>query len=236
VKSKIDRYLYPAITAITLLATCLQLLWLNQLFKKQSLLVEEELEQVVNKASREAMYDNLLPDKKSDSDYRQFFLSPGWINLKTAFDAITDSEVNRYLNSSFASSAFNDSVAVNIHLQVFSGNTAANKAAISLIPSRKVNPEMIAIDQRSIIKMDSTVKMLLKQADLNVDAYYGAYRYWDNDEQIKYSINNPVIDPDYRSRKYSYDLRSKNKYELIVPGLNSLVLWRMRITFVQRLS
>jgi len=216
-------------SGIILLAVCLQLIWLDQLFKKQNQLVEEELEQVVNKASREAMYKNLLGDKKGNGDYRQFFLSPRWINLKTAFDAITDSEVNRYLNSSFASSAFRDSVVVNIHLQVYSGNTTVNHAAMAPSSSKQVSPGMLAIDQRSVLKMDSTVKVLLKQADLNAAAYYGVYRYQNNSEQITYSIHDPAPDPAYRSHKYSYDLRSKNKYELIVPGLDILVLWRMRI-------
>ncbi|WP_428331661.1 sensor histidine kinase [Mucilaginibacter sp.] len=224
-----NRYLIPIMSGIILLAVCLQLIWLDQLFKKQYQLVEEELEQVVNKASRETMYKNLLGDISGNGDYRQFFLSPRWINLKTAFDAITDSEVNRYLNSSFASSAFRDSVVVNIHLQVYSGKAAVNHVAMAPSSPKQVSPGMLAIDQRSVLKMDSTVKVLLKQADLNVDAYYGAFRYRNNDEQITYSINNPVTHPAFRSRKYSYDLRSKNKYELIVPGLDSLVLWRMRI-------
>jgi signal transduction histidine kinase len=229
VKSIVSKYSFPAVSGIILLVISLQLLWLNQLFKKQYQLVEEELEQVVNKASREAMYNNLLGDKKENDDYRQFFLSPRWINLKTAFDAITDSGLNRQLNSSFGSSAFSDSVVVNIHLKVYSGNAVVKQAPVSGYPPKQLNRGMLAIDQRSVLKMDSTVKDLLKQADLHMFGYYATYRYPKDKEQINYSIDNPVNEPAYRSRKYSYDLRSKNKYELIVPSLDTLVLWRMRI-------
>jgi len=203
------------------------MLWLIQLFDREINLVREELEQVVNEASRSVMYESLVPEKTDDSNYREFFLSPRWVNFKTAFDAITDSEANRYLNSSFASLAFKDSVVVNIHFQVFSG------ASVNLKPvpghlSPPVRPVNNLTDQRSINKMDSTVQLLLRKARLNISFYYKAVRYHNNDEVISCSTTTPAANPAYQSHKYSYDLRSKNKYQLVVPSLHIVVLWRMR--------
>ena len=230
----LKKYLILSLLGVVLLSTGFQLLWLRQVFIREFSFVQEESEQAVREASRRVMYDNLLHGKDEDRNYRDFFFSPGWINLKTAFDAITDNNANRFQNSLFSSSTSKDSVVVNIHFRIVSESSLKLKLDGVQHPALG-KPTYISEDRRSIDNMDRTVKLLLKKADLNVRSYYSAIRYKNNDEVISFSAANPVKKPAFLSRKYSYDLKYKNKYQLIIPELYTAVLWRMRYNIISAL-
>lgn len=233
------RYTYSIITVVIVAGVLLQFAWLNQIYQSQHRQTEQEIEQIVNNSSAKAMYLNISP--KSDdknSGYLDFFLSPQWLNLKQGFDDITDQEPQHNINSAFGFMTSPDSAIVDIRLTVFRNSSikAGQGGGLPNNRHKDLAPNRHKRILRSILLMDSIVHLQLQQAGIRVKTYYTLYGYERGEESIdRKNTKPPVKGSDFTSRKYSISFRDAYKYQLIVPQINRLVLYRMRYYVISAL-
>ena len=226
-----ERYTYLIIAAVAVAGVLLQGAWLNQLFQSQHRQTEVEIEQIVINASARTMYINISPGTSSPaSGYSDFFLSPQWLNLKQGFDDITDQQPQHHVNSIFSFVDAADSAIVTIRFIVFrdsslsGGLTKKTPKTVHRGPVAKRHQRV----RRSLFVMDSLVHKQLLEAGITVRTQYALYGYEPGEKNIGRQQPAYIGNAAFASRKYSISFRDAYKYQLIVPEMNLLVIYRMR--------
>lgn len=223
------RYTYPLIILSLVVSTALQIFWLQQLFVAQRKQLKEEIEQIVSNRALENVYNSLIGvntkgDKEGNpAQIKQFFLSPQWEQLTTAFDNM---KMLTGLNSSFTIRIDDDSTAIDMHFKL-KDHLEKRHASASNSSTTGLSPEQIKKkDNLYLIRMDKNVIKNLKQLGLTSKSFYTTYKYW-NSKAIANTAPK-TGKPDFISKKYSYNLLTANKYQLVIPSIDSLVWYRMR--------
>jgi len=217
-----NRYAFPIVVLSLILGITLQLVWLFQLFRSQQQQLKLELEQLVSSASKDLVYSTLVPGHEQSARFREFFLSPEWLQLRQAFD---DLKIND-LHSEFKYGITNDSSVIQMRLSFLNGQKKYRAHSSHTIDEQS-DLEVAALDRHTFYQMDSTVKIRLSRLNINLPVYYGLYDY-NNDRLIRTTFPKAGVRAAFASKRYTYNLKFLHKYQLILPSLTRVIFFRMR--------
>ncbi|SHM74803.1 sensor histidine kinase [Mucilaginibacter sp. OK098] len=219
-----SRYAYPLIVLSLVVSIALQAVWLRQLFVSQKDQLKKDLERVVSTSAIHTIYASIAGSGKRGDRFKEFFLSPQWLQMRQAFD---DLKING-VHSKFHYGLGSDSSVVQIEI-VFNNHSTKKEASATDLRWNDESPgEVVRIDNRDIKTMDSTVSRQLARLGINQSKQYALYGYGKDtltSMTIPQSAYNTAA---YHSGKYSYNLKSMHKYRLIVNELNGVVIYQMR--------
>ncbi|RZK34369.1 MAG: hypothetical protein EOO61_13710, partial [Hymenobacter sp.] len=216
------RYAFPLVVLSLIVGIALQLVWLAQLFRSQQQQLKQELEQLVSSASKELVYSTLVPGHEQSARFREFFLSPEWLQLKQAFD---DLKIND-LHSEFHYGITNDSSVIQMRLSFLNGEKKYKPHSSHTIDTQS-RLEVAALDRHTFNQMDSMVKTRLYRSGIHLPAFYGFYDY-NNDKLIRTTFPKGGERAAFASKRYTYNLKFLHKYQLLLPSLTKVILFRMR--------
>ena len=219
-----NRYAYPLVFFVIILSSAVQVAWLNQLFDAQRVQVRRDLDGMTGKAAEISTYLSVLPGHEQSKNFRDFFLSPEWLQLRQAYNNMRFNNIG----SRFNSDTKGDSTFVDISLRFYNGTT---KGKHHIRAVRFDNGETLASiqaqDQRDLFRMDSIVQHKLKPLCVQLHEFHVIYNF--NDGNSPDSLTRLKLKKaEFVSQQYSYNLRFLAMYQLVVPSLTNLVLYRMR--------
>lgn len=226
-----NRYIKSAVTLAAVFAVLLQIMWLQQIFRTQELQMIIDIERSVSEASIKSMYANSISKEKS-LNYRKFFLSPEWLGFKNSFDGITDKYSPDLIGSQFFYSVKPDSTVITVRLSLSEHYplTDQKKHILRVRTSQIKKIDSKDIDHKYLEEMDKNVKSSLASNGISLNSYYLVYKYDKaGKEQISSSLREQASTPRYTSKKYTYNLTYKNKYQLVVDSIFTEVLVKMRL-------
>jgi len=219
-----NRYAYPLVILVIIVSVALQLAWLNQLFKAQRVQVKRDLEQMTAQSAEMSAYLSLVPGHEQSINFRNFFLSPEWLQFKQAFNNMRLSRVSSHFNSEVKG----DSSFVNISLRIFNGtpHTGHHRSLLFFKNGESLAKEQDS-DRVDFHRMDSIIHRQLSLMDAPLNTTYCVYSY-DDHKLFDGAAQNNIKNAAFISQQYSYNLRFLRMYQLIVPSLNGLVFQRIR--------
>jgi signal transduction histidine kinase len=188
------------------------------------------MESVVGSAAKNTMYQSLIADKRGNNrlkDFpklKEFLLSPQWHQLQQAFD---DFKI-KGVHDNFHYQIGNDSTVINMGFS-FSNAPAPVKVPADIIKPKNRQPiRLKAIDNKSVLQIDSAVRAGVMQLGLSGETAFALYDY-SKDSLISLTTSKEKFkQAAYRSGLYSYNLNYLNKYQLIIPEINSAIIYQMR--------
>jgi signal transduction histidine kinase len=220
-----NRYAYPLVGLAILTSVVLQAAWLAQLFRNQRIQVARDLDQIITNAARQSDYLSVAHGHENSENFRNFFLSPEWLQIKQAFTRMR----GHNFGGSFSSDIKSDSTILNIGLHIANGKPRSGYPRIKRIYDKGETKETVmAADKVDLQRMDSLVKVECDKAQLYVEPYHVLYNYesgkpetpdtWKRSQQA-----------DYRSQLYGYNLNFfLHTYQLVVQSTDGVVFYRMR--------
>jgi len=219
-----NRYAYYLVIFVIVVSILLQLAWLSQLFTAQKVQAKRDLESCVGSAAQMSTYISLASNHKVGTNFRNFFLSPEWLEFKQAYNNMRFNHVGSRFNSEIAG----DSTFVDISLRIFNGRppTIRRGHLTRYDPGMTLAQEQLS-DRADLKRMDSVVAQRISQLGVQLNTQKVIYGFDDRHMIDKY---NPIElkEADFTSQQYSYNLRFLTMYQLVVPSLNKLVFYRMR--------
>lgn len=220
-----NRYSYLLVAVAMLASTGLQAAWLIQLFRAQQVQVKRDLDQAVINAARQTDYLSVAHGHERSENFRNFFLSPEWLQIKQAFTRMRD----RHFGGSFSSEIKADSTIVTIGLHIANDKPRLGHGHIIRRYDKGETEESVRaadkVDQR---RMDSLVKEECSRMQLDVETYHVLYNY-ESGKPESYAIWERAQKADYRSQLYGYNLNFfLHTYQLVVQSINGVVFYRMR--------
>src|SRR5689334_1949050 len=84
----LSKYIRILIIPAIVLGFALQVAWLYRMYFSQKAQLENQVEGIVSDASRLSIFTSLNGDRIANKDFREFLLSPQWMQLRSAFDNI----------------------------------------------------------------------------------------------------------------------------------------------------
>ncbi|MFD0793597.1 sensor histidine kinase [Mucilaginibacter litoreus] len=220
-----NRYAYPLVGLAMLASIVLQVAWLTQLFRAQQVQVARDLEHAISDATRMSDYLSVAPGHEKSENFRTFFLSAEWLQLKQAFTSMR----KRKVSSRFSSEIENDSTIIDISLR-FPNNKLRQKKnhVVRSFNKGETLESVMAADHRDLIRMDSLVKKELLKNGLDVNGYHLLHNY-DTGKPEDPQMWKRAQQADYRSQLYAYNINFFfHSYQYVVPSLNNVVIYRMR--------
>lgn len=218
-----NRYAYPLVIFAILISGALQFAWLNQLFLAQRLQVKLDLERMVADAAKMNSYMSVVPGHEGKGNFKDFFLSPEWLQFSQAYTNM------RYKIGSRWDDHYNgDSTILNISLR-FRNEKTPGKHPHRIVRFDFGEPLQVtsAKDKRDMVSMDSLVRSKIIESGFSLPAY-GAIRGY-NDNQISNGVAaDKIKNAAFVSQQYAYNLKFFHTYQLVVPEIDGLVLYRMR--------
>jgi signal transduction histidine kinase len=219
-----SRYAYPLIILSLVVSIALQAVWLRQLFVSQKAQLKKDLEQAVSTSAIHTLYSSISKHNIHGDRFREFFLSPQWLQMRQAFDDLRIDGVH----SSFHYGFGNDSSVVQMEIVFNNYSTKKNDKSTDLRWNDESPDEVTKIDNTDIARMDSTVSRQLVKFGINQSKQYALYGYG-KDTLTSMTIPKLLFNQaEYHSGKYSYNLKSMHKYQLVVSELNGVVIYQMR--------
>ncbi|ASU32024.1 sensor histidine kinase [Mucilaginibacter xinganensis] len=219
-----SRYAYPLIILSLVVSIGLQAVWLRQLFISQKAQLKKDLEQAVSTSAIHAIYASISGAGKRGDRFKEFFLSPQWLQMRQAFD---DLKING-VHSIFHYGLGSDSSLVQIKIMFNNHSTKKDESSTDRRWNDESPDEVVRIDNRDIKLMDSTVSRQLAKLGIYQSRQYALYGYG-RDTLTSMTIPELLFnEAEYHSGKYSYNLKSMHKYQLVVGELNSIVIYQMR--------
>lgn len=208
-----------------LVSVGLQAAWLVQLFDAQREQIKRDLEQSVSRAASMNDYLSVVHGHEKSQNFRNFFLSPEWLQFKQAFTNMR----KRHVSGRFSSDLKDDSTIIDISLRIANNQTQPSKRKV--IRSYDIGETQASVeagDRRDLIRMDSLVKVEFDKNQLDVSFYHVLYDY-DTGKPESHALYNKSQHADYRSLLYSYNINFFfHNYQLVVPSVSKVVLYRMR--------
>lgn len=219
-----SRYAYPLIILSLVVSIALQAVWLRQLFVSQREQLKKNLEQAVSTSAIHTIYASIAGASKRGDRFKEFFLSPQWLQMRQAFD---DLKING-VHSTFHYGLGSDSSVVQIEI-VFKNHTSTTKEpSYDIKWNNESGAELKKIENRDIKRMDSAVKQQLAVLGITHYTGYALYNYG-KDTLVSTSMpRSQYARAVYHSGTYSYNLKSLHKYQLAVNALNGVVIYQMR--------
>ena len=224
------KYAYPLVVIAIAMSIVLQIVWLSQLFVEQRVQVRELLEQAVNNAAKSTAYTSFIPAAQRGEAAREFFLSSDFHKLKMAYDNMQ----TNYIRSQFHNDIVADSTIIMIRLAFKNFDVPISQKRRHIIRIFADKGRAMHYEQVDIKKMDSTVRAEMSKAGIISGYYYLLYNYEDSDPSNPGHAH-PLKKADYYSQKYAFNLDFLHKYQLVVPHIDGIVLFRMRYYLISSL-
>ncbi len=220
-----NRYAYLLVALAMLASVALQGAWLFQLFSAQKIQVRRDLDQAVASAVRQSDYLSVAHGHENSVNFRNFFLSSEWLQIKQAFTHLRD----RHFGGSFSSNIKNDSTILTIGIHIANDKPKVGHGRIIRTYDEGESYEsVLAADKRDLIRMDSLVKAECLRAQLNVKTYHVLYSY-ESGKPETFASWKKAQSADYRSQLFGYNLDFfLHTYQLVVQSINNVVFYRMR--------
>ncbi|MCD9856733.1 HAMP domain-containing histidine kinase [Epilithonimonas sp. JDS] len=215
----------PLVYVAMIASIGLQIAWLVQLFDAQKLQVKRDLDQAVANAARMSEYLSVAPGHENNANFKSFFLSPQWLQLKQAYTQMRHMGIMSRFESSFR----NDSTQIKIALRIANNSSAPKKARkISILDDGETMESVIKEDRRDLIRMDSLVKLECERQKINEDSFYILYDYMTGKPGSRENWIRSK-NADYKSEHFGYNLNFFiHSYQLVVPSLTKTLFYRMR--------
>ncbi|MEO3403252.1 HAMP domain-containing sensor histidine kinase [Mucilaginibacter sp. CAU 1740] len=220
-----NRYAYPLVALAILASVGLQAAWLTQLFKAQRVQVKRDLDQVISNAARKSDYLSVAHGHEKSENFRNFFLSPEWLQIKQAFTRMR----GRHFGGSFSSNIKEDSTILVIGLHIANDKPRFGHGHIIRTYDKGETKESVAAaDKVDLRRMDSLIKVECVEAQLNVEPYHVLYNYETGKPESTSDFERSQH-ADYRSEVYGYNLNFfLHTYQLVVQSVDGIVFYRMR--------
>lgn len=228
-----NRYAYPLVVFAMIACIGLQVAWLMQLFHAQQVQVKRDLDQAIANAARVSEYLSVAPGHENNDNFRNFFLSPEWLQLKQAYTQMRQIGVA----SRFETEMKNDSTRISMSLKIANHRPPGPRKSkmISIFDEGETMQSVMAADKKDLKRMDSLVKLECRRQQINEDSFYILYDYrtgkpesgedWKKAQQA-----------DYQSPHFGYNLNFFiHTYQLVVPSVTKTVMYRMRYYFISSL-
>jgi signal transduction histidine kinase len=220
-----NRYAYPLVALAILASVVLQAAWLTQLFRAQRVQVKRDLDQVISNAARQSDYLSVARGHEKSENFRNFFLSPEWLQIKQSFTRMRD----LHFGGSFTSNIKPDSTIVTIGLHIANNKPRLGHGRIiRTYDEGETEASVRAADKVDLVRMDSLVKAECLRAQLDVIPYHVLYSYESGKPETKENWNK-AQHADYQSEQYGYNLNFfLHTYQLAVQSIDGVVFYRMR--------
>jgi signal transduction histidine kinase len=220
-----NRYAYPLVALAILASIVLQAAWLTQLFRAQRVQVKRDLDQVVSDAARKSDYLSVVHGHENSENFRNFFLSPEWLQIKQAFTRMR----GRNFGGSFSSDIKSDSTILTIGLHIGNNKPRLGYGHIKRTYDKGETKESVsALDKIDLRRMDSLIKVECERAQLRVEPYHVLYNY-ETSKPENPDAWKRARQADYQSQLYGYNLNFfLHTYQLVVQSIDGVVWYRMR--------
>jgi signal transduction histidine kinase len=221
-----NKHAYPLVALAMLGCVLLQGAWLFQLFRAQQVQVGRDLDQVISNAARQSDYLSVAKGHEKSVNFRNFFLSPEWLEIKQAFTRLRKRHTGM---TSFSSEIKPDSTHITISLNIVNDKPANHSRLIrNIFDKGETLQTIMAADKLDLKRMDSLVKVECLKAKLNVKFYHLLYTYQTGKPESP-RIWEKAKTADYHSQLFGYNLNFfLHTYQLVVPSIDSVVFYRMR--------
>ncbi|WP_291115924.1 sensor histidine kinase [Empedobacter sp. UBA7248] len=227
------KYAYLLTTFAMLCCITLQIVWFIQLFDAEQIQVKRDLDQAVSNAARTSDYLSVAQGHEKSENFRSFFLSPEWLQIKQSFSRLQE----RHLSGSFSSQITSDSTFLTIGFNIANDKVGHIQNNIErTFDEGETLESIIASDKRDLQRMDSLVKAECLKAQLNMETYHILYNYYSGKPESKADLEK-AKKADYQSQLYSYNLNFfLHSYQLVVPSIKSVVYYRLRYYLLSSFS
>jgi signal transduction histidine kinase len=227
-----NRYAYPLVVFAVLASAALQSAWLIQLFHAQQVQVKRDLEQAVSDASRINDYLSVVPGHENSENFRNFFLSPEWLQFKQAFTNMR----KRRVASKFSADIENDSSIIDISLRIPNNKVRPlRRRVVRTFDKGETLATAMAADRKDMARMDSLVVKQFELNNLQVKGYHLLHNY-DSGKPEDLKLWRQAQQADYRSQLYAYNLNFFfHSYQYVIPSLTKIVMYRMRYYLISSL-
>ncbi|MBT2622650.1 HAMP domain-containing sensor histidine kinase [Chryseobacterium sp. ISL-6] len=228
-----NKYAYLLAILAMLFCITLQIVWLIQLFGAQQVQVKRDLDQAVSNAACVSDYMSVAQGHEKSENFRNFFLSPEWLQIKQSFTRLRE----RHVGGSFSSQITPDSTFLSIGFNIANNKAGHKNRRIKHIYDQGETLESImTADKRDLKRMDSLVKTECLKAQLNMETYHILYNYDSGKPESKADWEK-TKKADYQNQLYGYNLNFfLHTYQLVVPSIKSVVYYRMRYYLLSSFS
>lgn len=215
------KFAYPLTIASLIACVSLQAVWLHQLFVAQKTQLKGMISTEVGEASKISMFNSLADNKAHSPTVRAFFYSPQWLEMREAFDGLQINNVHSVFNYGIdADSSF-------VEMKFAFRNVPPAKAPKKANKVKAIDVISVS-DSLSLNDINRQVRTRLDSIGVHNDIYYAVYNY-DNGKLTKSLVPaskmHTIV---YASKIYSFNLKHKHKFQLLITDLTIPVLYRMR--------
>ncbi len=218
-----NRFTYPLVIVAVVVSIIFQGFWLTQLYNAQEYSVRQELEKITGETANMSAYLSEVTGHEGSKNFREFFLSKEWLQFKQAYNNIRFKNVG----SRYGVDTKGDSTFVYINLRLSNVETSHPKGGGKIVHLDQPLQKLRSADSIDLNKMDSLMKKSLLQIGPHFTYYY-AINNFDNGKLVSGPQSDKIKKAAFRSQQYNYNLKLLNTYQLIVPSLSRLVVYRMR--------
>lgn len=210
------------------LSAAFQLAWLWQLFQAQQLGLRQELETAVGLVAERSVFASELAQDAPMTPYRALFLSPGWGRLRTAFDNLHVSQVGKSTRYEVTA----DSALVVLRLSMLARpNPLARRPNYNSHLTDLTPRQLAQVDDQSRRYIERAVDSVL--ATLPVVPAHGyqiriGMHRWGEESPFVAGTATPPGPWGYISQPHAYNNLHLRTYQLVVPSLLGVVLYRLR--------
>jgi len=219
------KYTHVLIAISLLVITALQAVWLQQLYSTQRSQLVNELEDLVRNNTQANLYQVLTnrggPNDDTKKRVERLFLSSQWAQLRIAANNMLGIYGLRFIQNI---STNEDSVAVDFSFRITDRAVAALKPIVVFANTTK--EEIRKSDSLTQIVMRKKIVRDLKLMGITSRTFYKLINPYKN--IVSDSDSPSELKPEYVSRKYAFNLQHDYDYQLIVPRIYPLILYRMR--------
>jgi len=219
------KYTYVLIVLSLLVSTGLQVVWLQQLFVAQKKQLSQDIDHLVSITAQTNIYYsiNSFESPGNRQQIKQLFLSPQWEKLRRAFDAMKIAGVH----ASYSVNIQQDSTTISMDLSL--KNKPIKKINRKPITSNTglTEAQLAENDSLSLANMKKQVAVGLRAMSFSSKIYYNIFSYTDSLKVFESNLPKS-IKPKYTSNKYQYNIQGLYRYQLLLPGIDGVVFYRMR--------
>lgn len=219
-----NKYAYPLVVLAIIASIILQVAWLRQLFVSERQQVRRELDGALNNIVKTSNFLSMLPGSENQENFKSFFQSQEWIQFKEAY---TRMRYHRVM-SRFEADDNGDSTFVDISLRIPNHKPEERKGKIKRVYIKNETlAGQLRDDSLEYIRLDSIVTQELAKNHLQM-AHYIAKIDWEAGKLLPPHTTAEINKADYHSEPYSYNIRLFHTFQLVVPSLTKVVIYRMR--------
>jgi signal transduction histidine kinase len=226
-KWRSPRFTYPLVILSLAVSIVLQLAWLDQLFHAQQTHVKQELEWVTSSAANMSAYISIMPGHEHGENFKKFFLSPQWLQLRQAYNNIRFNQLSSHFGTNFKG----DTTELILSLKIYNGHVATGSTGNVASSDSVAKSDLRRADSIDLKRMDSLIFQQMALIGYSLKVTHRLYNY--ENDQLTGNIPGPAVkNAAFKSQKYAYNLRFLNNYQLVVPSINGQVISGMRIYLI----